>query len=84
MDLDMDPSWVMWEAAILEVVWVLAELVAPSEVAKPVPPLELALVCWGYSEVEHFHYESMVAVVAKVIFVSVVEMCYCAIFGQYD
>ena len=50
----------------------LAEVVAPLEVAKPVPPLDLELVCWGYSEVDFFHSKSVVAVVARVKFVSVV------------
>ena len=84
MDLDLDPSWVMWKSVVLEVVCVLAEVVAPSKVTKPVPPLELLLVCWGYSEPGNFHYESVVAVVARVDFVSVFEMCFCARCGQYD
>ena len=62
MDLDLDPSWVMQKSAVLEVVWVLTEVFAPSEVTKPVPPSELVLVCWGYFEVEYFHSESVVAV----------------------
>ena len=74
MDLDLDTSWVMWKASVLKLVWVLFEVVAPSEVAKTVPPLDLVLVCWGYSEVEYFHSEALVAVVARVKFVSVVEM----------
>ena len=45
MDLDLDPIWVMWKAAVLEVVWVLDEVVLPSEVVKLVPSLELILVC---------------------------------------
>ena len=49
-----------------------AEVVAPSEVLKPVTPLELVLVCWGYYEVEKIHSESVAAVVAMVKFVSVV------------
>ena len=47
-------------------VWVLTEVFAPSEVGKPVLPSELVLVCWGYSEVEYFHSESVVAAVARV------------------
>ena len=50
----------------------LTELFSPLEVAKLVPPSEL--VCWGYSEVGYFHSESVVAVAARVKFVSVVEM----------
>ena len=56
----------MCKAVVLEGVWVPAEVVVPSEVAKPVPPLDLVLVCRRYSEVEHFHSESVVAVVARV------------------
>ena len=52
----------------------LTEVFAPSYVAKPVPPSELVLVCWGYFEVEDFYSESVVAVVVRVKFVSVVEM----------
>ena len=62
----------------------LTEVFAPSEVEKTVPPLDLVLVCWRYSEVEDFHSESVVAVVARVKFVSVVGMCFCAECGQYD
>ena len=51
---------------VLDVVWVITEVVLPSDSAKLVPPSELVLVCWGYSEVEDFHSESMVAVVARV------------------
>ena len=84
MDLYLDPSWVMWKDVVLEGIWVLAELSAPLEVVKPVPPSEMVLVCWGYSEVEYFHSESVVAVMARVKFVGVVEMCFCARCGQYD
>ena len=82
MDLDLDPSWLIWKALVLEVVWVMAEVVALSEVAKPVPPSELVLVGWGYSIVQYFHSESVVAVVARLKFVSVVEMCFCARCGK--
>ena len=58
----------MWKEVVLEVVWVPAKLVAPSEVAKPVPPSGLVLVCWGYSKPENFHSESVAAVVARVKF----------------
>ena len=44
----MDPRWGVLKAAILEVAWFLTDEVALSEVAKPVPPYELLLVCWGY------------------------------------
>ena len=84
MDLDLDSSWVVWKAVVLEVVWVPSEVVAPSDVAKLVPPSELLLVCWGYSDPENFHFESVAAVVARVRFVSVVEMCFCARCGQSD
>ena len=60
------------------------EAFTPWEVEKSVPPLDMVLVCWGYSEVEYFHSESVVAVVARVKFVSVVEMCFCAGCGKYD
>ena len=72
MDLDLGPIWVMWKAVVLEVVWVPAYLVAPSEVAKLVPPSELLLVCWGYSDPENFHFESLAAVVTRVRFISYV------------
>ena len=78
MDLDLDPSWLMWKAIDLEMVWLLAELVALLEFAKLVPPSELVLVCWGYYEVEVFHSGSVVAVVARVKFVNIVEMFFCA------
>ena len=83
MDWDLDPRWVMWKAVLLKVVWVPDEVVAPLEVVKLVPPLELLLVCWGYSDPEHFNFESVVAVVARVRFVSVVEMCFCARCGNH-
>ena len=50
MDLDLDPIWVMRKAVVLEVVSVLTEVFAHSEVAKPVPPSELLLVYWRYFE----------------------------------
>ena len=78
MDLDLYPRLVMWNASGLKVVWVLFEVVAPLEVAKTVPPSDLVLVCWGYSEVEYFHSESLVAVVVRVKFVSMVDMYSCA------
>ena len=84
MDWDLDPRWVMWKAVLLKVVWVPDEVVAPLEVVKLVPPLELLLVSWGYYDPENFHFESVSAVVARVIFVSVVEMCFCEIYGQSD
>ena len=84
MDLDLDPSWVMCKAVILDMVRVLAEVVALSEVEKPVPPSELVLVCWRYYEVEDLHSESMVAVVERVNFVSVVDMCFYARCGKSD
>ena len=71
MDLDLDPSWVMWKAVVLEVVWVPAEVVVTSEVAKLIPPSELLLVCWGYYDPGNFHFESVAAVVTRVRFVSV-------------
>ena len=74
MDLDVDPSWVMWKAGFLEVVWVLTELFATLEVVKPVPPLEMVLVCWGCFELEDFHSEAVVAVVVRVNFFSMVDM----------
>ena len=64
-------------------VWVLTEVFAPSEVGKPVLPSELVLVCWGYSEVEYFHSESVLAVVTRVKYVSVVEMLLYARCGKY-
>ena len=48
MDVDVDISWGMLKAAFLEAVWLLIDVFAPSQVAKPVPPSELVLVCWGY------------------------------------
>ena len=64
----------MSKAVLLEVVWLPDEVVSPWEFAKLVPPLELLLVCLGYSGPENFHSESMAAMVARVKFVSVVEM----------
>ena len=46
MYLDVDPIWVMWKAAVLEVVWVMTEVFAPSEGTKSVSPSDLVLVCW--------------------------------------
>ena len=83
MDLDLYPSWVMRKAVVLEVVWVPDEVFTSSEVAKIVPPPDLVLLYWGYFEVENFYSKSVLAVVARVKFVSVVEMCFCAKFGQY-
>ena len=68
----------------MEVVWVPAEVVATSDVAKLVLPSELLLVCWGYSDTGNFHSESMAAVVERVIFVSVVKMYFYARFGKSD
>ena len=77
MDLNVDPIWIMCKAELLDVVWVMTEVFEPSEVAKPVPTSELVLICWGFLEVEYFHSESVVALVARVKFVSMVEMCIC-------
>ena len=74
MDLDVDPIWVMWMAAVMELVRVLNEVFSSLEVAKTVPPLEMVLICWGYFEVEYFHSESVVALVLMVKFISTVEM----------
>ena len=74
MDLDMYPSWVMWKAVVLEVIWVPAEVIVPSEVAKLVPPSELLLVYWGYSYPKIFHFESVAAVVARVRCASVQDV----------
>ena len=74
----------MSKPAVLEVVRVLTEVSAPLEVAKMFPLLELVLLCWGYFEVEDFNSESMVALVVRVKFVSVVEMCFCAKCGRSD
>ena len=84
MDLGLDPSWVMCKASVLELVWVLTEVFSLLEVAKTVPPSELVLACWGYFEVEDYHSESVVTVVPRVKFVSVVEMCFCARCGKSD
>ena len=74
----------MWKDALLEAVRVLLNAFVTSEVVKPVPPSELVLVCWRYYEVEDLHSESMVAVVERVNFVSVVDMCFCARCGKSD
>ena len=84
MGFGLYPSLVMWKVVVLELVWVPAELVAPSEVEKPVPTLGLILVFWGYSDPENFRSESMAAVVTRIIFVSVVEICFCEICGKSD
>ena len=62
----------------------LAELFALLEVAKTVSLSDLKLVCWGYFEVENFHSESVIAVVARVKFVSVVDIYFCAKCGQFE
>ena len=41
----MDSSWGELKSALLEAVWVMNLVFAPSEVEKPVPALELVLVC---------------------------------------
>ena len=74
MNLDVDTSLGVFKAALLEVAWVLTDTFAPSEFAKTVPPSEILLVCWGYSDPENFHSESVAAVAARVIFLSMVEM----------
>ena len=58
----------MCKAVVLRVVRVTDKLVAPSEVVRLAPPSELLLVCWGYSDPEHFHFESVASVVARVRF----------------
>ena len=68
MNLDVDPSWGMLKAALLEVVWVRTDAFAPSEVAYTVPLSDLVLVRWGYFEVEDFHSEFLVASVVMVKF----------------
>ena len=72
----------MWETLILEVVWVPTEEVAPLEVAKLVPPLELLLLCWGYSESENVLSESVAKLLARVKFVSVFDILFCARCGK--
>ena len=47
MDLDVDPSWVIWKAALLDLVWVLIDVFAPSEVEKLVPSLVAGTVMLG-------------------------------------
>ena len=84
MNLDLDPSWLMWTAAILKVVRVLTDAFSPSEVAKTAPLSELVLMCWGHFEVENFHSEFVVALVVTVKSVSTVEMCFFAICGKSD
>ena len=84
MAFDVDPSWGMWKATMLEAVWVLTEEFAPSEVEKLFPPSELVLVCWGYFEVEDFHSKFVVALVVMVNFVSVDEMCFFSRCGKSD
>ena len=74
----------MWKAVVLESVWVPAEVVSPLEVEKTVPPSELVLVCWGYSEIDNFHSESVAVVVTRVKFVSKVDMCFYARCGKSD
>ena len=54
MDLDLDSSWVVWKAVVLEVVWVPAEVVAPSDFAKLVPTSEILLVCWDILKLNIF------------------------------
>ena len=66
MDLDVHKIWVIWKSAVLEVVWVLTEIFAPSEVSKPVPASKMVLLCWGYFGVECFHSMSVVALVVMV------------------
>ena len=44
MGFDLGPIELMCKAEVLEVLWVMTEVVAPSEVVKPVPPSELVLV----------------------------------------
>ena len=69
MYLDLDSSWVVWKAIVFEIVWVPDVVVAPSEVAKLIPPSKLLLLCWGYSDPENFHVESVAAVMARLRFV---------------
>ena len=46
MDLYLGPSWVMLKAVFLEVLCFPADLVAPLEVAKLVPPSEMIMIFW--------------------------------------
>ena len=66
MDFDADPRWLLCKAAVLEVVCVMTEVFALSELTKMVSPSDLVLVCWGYFEVGGFHSESVVALVVRV------------------
>ena len=62
----------------------LTEIFSLLEVSKTFPSSELVLVFWGYFEVEDFHSESVVAVSARVKFVSVVEKCFFEKYGKSD
>ena len=44
MDLNVDPSWAMLKAYLLNAVWVPNFVFANLEVVEPVPPSELVLV----------------------------------------
>ena len=50
----------MWKSTILKTFCLLYLVFSPSEVAKPVPPLEIVLVCCLFLVVEDFHSDSVV------------------------
>ena len=80
----MDPSWGVLKYALLEAVWLLNDVFSPSDVVKPVPPLELVMVCLGYFEVEYFHSDYVVSLLVMVKNLSVNDMCFFARCGKSD
>ena len=72
----------MFKYALLEALWLLTLVFAPSKVAKPFPPSDVALLCWLFLVVENFHLDSMVVLRVTVKFVCGSEMCFFVKCGQ--
>ena len=74
----------MCKVALLEAVWVLTIVSAPSEVAKMVPTSDLVLVFWWFLVVEDSHFDSMVALGVTVKKLCGAKMCFFAKCGKSD
>ena len=74
----------MWKAAFLEAMWLLSLVFVPSEVVKPVPPLDMVMVCWWFLMVGDFHSDSVVSLGVMVKFVCRAELCFFVKCGKSD
>ena len=68
----------------LEVMWVLLSVFAPSEVAQPVPLLDLVQVCWLFLVARDFDYNSVVTLEARVKYSNKAELYFAIKYEQPD